>query len=376
LMQLYLLDQYGKEFVRALATNELQGIESANAVLEDFNTGIDFSELFRRFTIAVAIDSDKPGDGTYNFESIDINVNYESALEYDKDGVPAWGGDYKALEEPNKIHNIKFDGISFMPTPWKVVDDPLGANEKVLWGNNGHLADNQLILEADLTGTDTATLTFDTFIDIEPGWDAGIVQVSTDNGETWTSLANEDTIDQDEFDLNDQAPEIYNNLPGFSVNNEDWVNETFDLTPYAGQQILINFRYMTDGAYNDSGWFIDNINIPEIEYNNDCSSLDSFMSIDELNQVYVEYAVTFINEKTRGKAKKQQYYRVLNIDPFNVTEADAITLKDFFSGGNTYMVIWYAAPEGTKGTVDYTYEITTKSEYNQNKDKGNKKKKR
>ncbi len=33
------------------------------------------------------------------------------------------------------------------------------------------------------------------------------------------------------------------------------------------------------------------------------------------------------------------------------------------------MVVWYAAPSGTKGTVDYTYEIISKKDYNKKKNK-------
>lgn len=370
LMQLYLNDHFGKDFIQALAKNEKQGIESTNEILEDFGLDIDFDELFRRFSIAVAIDNEKkPDNGIYNFDSIDINVNYESALNFDKDGVPAWGADYKVLDNAKKIRNVKFDGIEFMPNPWMVIDDPIENKGKVFWSNNGNQIVNQLIFfKADLTGAENPILKFDTYVDIEPEWDAGMIQVSTDNGDTWTSLANDNTIDQNEFPLNEQAPQIYNNLPGFSRNDVAWVTEEFNLAPYAGQEILIGFRYMTDSAYNDSGWFIDNISIPDIGYNSDCSSLDDFYSIDEIKEIKVEYAVTFINEKSNGNGKKS-HYKVLNIDPFKITEQDSVQLKGFFNTGTNYMIVWYAAPVGKKGTVDFTYEIITQEEFVKDKKK-------
>lgn len=372
LMQLYINEQFGKEFVRDLAKSELNGIESVNALFDEKGIDLDFEELFRRFTIALAIDSPEPGEGIYNFETIDLNINYESALLYDKDGVPAWGADYKEINHANKIDNITIDGVGFLPSPWKVVSDPLGSGEQVLWGNEGHLRDNMLILEADLSGVDTASLKFDNFIDIEDDWDAGIVQVSTDNGETWVSLANENTVAQEDFTYNDQVPQIYENMPGFTGYYDDWIKETFDLSVYAGQKILVNFRYMTDSAYNDTGWYIDNIEIPEINYYNDCSSTVAFKSIDEVKGIDVEYALTFINEKAFGKGNSKQEYSVLNIDPMNVTEADAIQLREFFSGGNNYMIVWYAAPVGKMGPVEFTYNITTKSEASKTKMKDKK----
>lgn len=357
LLQLYLNDKFGKDFVRALAVDGDQGIVSVNKILNQFNIGIDFEELFRRFSIAAAIDNPQPENGIYNFDSIDLNVNFESALTFDKDGVPAWGADYKEILNANKIQDIKIDGIEFLPSPWQVVDKD---GEKVFWGNQGDEKANQLILKADLSNVSTATLKFDNFIDIEEQWDFGIVQVSTDNGTTWTSLANENT----RSDLVDEGhPAIKANLPGFTGYYEDWKNEVFDLTPFAGRQILINFNYMTDWGYNDTGWYIDNIEIPEIGYSTDCSTLDGFCGIDEIKGNYVEYSLVFINQKSMGRGNNQSHYRVLNIDPMNISEAEAITLKGFFSGGNNYMIVWYAAPVGNKGTVDFTYEITTKNEH-------------
>lgn len=358
LLQLYLRDNLGEDFVKALARDDSQGIESVNKLLTQEGEDFDFEELFRRFNVAVAIDSFLPGWGIYQFDSIDINVNFESALQFDKDGVPAWGADYKVLEADGPIHNVKINGIEFMPVPWQVKED--ADQGTVLWGNNGNMLDNQLIFKADLTPATNPVLTFDTKVDIEPNWDAGMVQVSTDNGATWTSLANENTVGQDTFPNNDQAPQIYNNLPGFSRNDTAWGTESFDLSAYAGQEVLVSFRYMTDGAYNDSGWFIDNIKIDAIGYNNSCDSLEGFLSIDEITDTKVEYAVTFINEKKLGSLK---FYKVHNVDPFNITEKDSIKLKSFFLTGTNYMIVWYAAPLGKTGTVPFTYEIITWEDY-------------
>ncbi len=369
LLQLYLSDHFGKDFVKALAKEPTQGITSLNHVLQQFGTGIDFGELFRRFTIAVAIDSREPGNGIYNFDSIDLHVNYTAALSHDKDGVPAWGADYKVVNQANRIQNVNIDGIQYLPTPWKVVNDPKKAGNSVLWGNNGDYRDNRIVLSADLTPVKAAVLKFDNFIDIEESWDAGMVQVSVDGGKSWTSLSNSNTVGQEDFPFNEQAPEIYNNLPGFTGHYQNWTRETFDLTAFAGKKILISFRYMTDGAYNDTGWFIDNIEIPEIGYSNDCSTLDKFMSLDEVLGIDVKYSVTFINEKSMGKGNNKPHYRVLNLNPVSVSEADAIQLKDFFSGGNNYMIVWYAAPVGVKDPAAFTYTITTKNEHNKNKDK-------
>lgn len=354
LMQLYLNDQFGQDFIKALATNEKNGIESVNDVLKEFGIKKDFNDIYRDFSIALVVDSQKPGNGAYNFDSIDVKVNFDSANETDKPGVPAWGSDYIKLDLPNKINSIIFDGIDILPTPWKVVDNPIGEG-KVLWGNQGDERDNMIIFEADLTNTDKATLRFDNYIQIEEQWDFGFVQVSVDNGKTWISLANDNT----RYDVVDEGyPTIKENLPGFTGYYADWVTEEFDLTSYVGKKVYIAFRYMTDWAYNDPGWYIRNIEIPEIGLKFTGDTLDGFMSLNELLQIPVTYQVAFINERNTG----EKLYKVQNVDPYNVTEEQVLNIKGFFHKGETYMVVWYAAEIDDKEPVYYNYQIISRKE--------------
>lgn len=371
LLQLYLDDHFGRDFIQALAKNKDHGIQSVNEVLEQFNTGIDFNELFRRFTVALSVDSKNPGNGIYNFDSIDVKVDYAGAVQYNKPGVPAWGADYIKLEtkdiKTKDIKNIKFDGIDFLPIPWQLADDPAGSGSKVLWGNQGDELSNQIILPVDLTGKTSATLKFDTLYDIEEQWDFGIVQVSTDNGKTWNSLSNGDT----RSDVVDEGyPAIKANVPGFTGIQDTWKTEEFNLSPYAGSKILISFRYMTDwgsngnGALETSGWYIKNIAIPEVGYTNTCTSMDGFESIQKVLGTYVDYMVTFVNEKYTNKGTDPQHYQVKTIDPLNITQEDAKEIQKFLSSGNNYMIVWYAAPAGVKTPVDYNYQIITKNKFN------------
>ncbi len=382
LFSIYLNDKFGQEFIRDLALSEAQSIESIEQTFAKHNIDKTFTDVYQDFITALAIDSDRVGNGAYNIDSVDLRqlpvgdsvrgktVDYEKALEFEKDGVPAWGGDFKQLDFTEKINGISFDGVDFLGTEWESVADPKNSSNQVLWGNAGDEADNHLILEADLSGVSEATLTFDNFIEIEEQWDFGMVQVSTDNGETWTSLENENT----RSDVVEEGyPKIKENVPGFTGHYEDWQQETFDLSPYAGQEVLISFRYLTDWGTTEAGWFIDNIEIPEIGYSNDGSSVDSFKSLNEIKGEYVEYTVTFINEKEVGnKNGAKTNYKVITVDPFNVTEENALQLRQLFKDGKNYMITSYAAPADQKSSVDFTYDIQLKKD----KAKGNKGKKK
>lgn len=379
LFTLYMNDKFGRDFIRDLALNKNQGINSINEVLKAHGSKLDFTQLYQNFITALAIDSDRVGNGVYNFDSIDLRdlaidnngtkrgmtVNFEKALEFEKEGVPAWGGDFKVLDFKDKIRSISFDGVDFLPVPWESVNDPLGSDNKVLWGNEGDEADYALILEADLSTAKTATLKFDNYIDIEEQWDFGVVQVSKDGGKTWKSLANENT----RSDVVEEGyPKIKENLPGFTGRYEGWQKETFDLSAYTGQKILVSFRYLTDWGYNDMGWYIDNIEIPEIGYTNNGSSTENFKSMNEIMGQYVNYTVIFINEKEIGnKNGEKAHYKVITVDPFNVTEEDALTLRQLFKDGNNYMITSYAAPADDKNPIDFNYEINLKKKNPKNK---------
>jgi len=373
LFTLYMNDKFGREFIRDLALNKKQGINSVNEVLKAHGIKLTFTELYQNFITALVLDSDRVGNGVYNFDSINLRdlvvdkqgtkrgktVDFEKALLVEKEGVPAWGGDFKVLDFQQKIRSISFNGVDFLASPWQSVTDPKNPNNKVLWGNTGDEADNALIFEADLTNKTKATLKFDNYIDIEEQWDFGVVQVSTDNGNTWKSLANANT----RSDIVEQGyPKIKENLPGFTGTYEGWQKEAFDLSAYAGQKILISFRYLTDWGGTQAGWFIDNIEIPEIGYSNDGSSTATFKSIQQILGQYVNYTVTFINEKEVGnKNGKKTNYKVITVNPFNVTEQDALTLRQLFKDGRNYMITSYAAPVGDKNPVDFTYKVNLKT---------------
>jgi hypothetical protein len=373
LMQLYLFEQYGKEFTRSLAKSPEIGIRSLNnLLLENDKDERDFNDIFRDFNTALVVDSQQPGDGRYNLETIDLQIDFTDAALHAKDGVPAWGSDFLEIKNANRIVQMNMDGVALLPatpTVWEAIYNPEYNAENILWGNMGDNKDNFLIFEADLRNTDTATLTFDHLVKIEEFWDFGFVQVSTDDGKTWISLSNENTT----FDIDpDAAANIRANLPGFTGVNEEWQNERFDLSEYAGQKVCIAFRYMTDSAVNEDGWFIKDISIPEIELNYPGDSLDGFMSLSELAPKNVKYQVAFINQKSLGKGKNSANFSVLQVDPYNVTEEQSIKLEEFFEGGNNYMVIWYVAEEGTMEPVPYSYEITTRNEVSKQKNSSKK----
>jgi len=91
---------------------------------------------------------------------------------------------------------------------------------------------------------------------IETNYDGGNVKVSTDGGETWevvTPLGGYDGIARS---TNAGIP----NEPCFTgYNNDFWQMELFDLSPYAGSQVIIRFHFGSDGSVYREGWYVDDV---------------------------------------------------------------------------------------------------------------------
>jgi len=120
-----------------------------------------------------------------------------------------------------------------------------------------------------LTGGTTATLTFETAYGIEAGWDFMWVQVSTDGGATWKTMTNTNTSCAHDPSW---IGELYGfpadlcgaglgGLTGYNVAFPGAGTETFDLTPYIGQNVLLRLWYMTDWGTTNEGPFVDNVQV-------------------------------------------------------------------------------------------------------------------
>ncbi|HLR63477.1 MAG TPA: immune inhibitor A domain-containing protein [Lentibacillus sp.] len=144
-----------------------------------------------------------------------------------------------------------------LPQKENVLTTP-ASGENAYYGGKGNEVDNKMAATVDLTGVSNATLDFDTWYNIESNWDFAMAQVSTDGGETWESLSSERTTDV--IDPNGY-PAIKENLPGYTGSSDGWVHESIDISEYAGQEIQIQFRSMTDWATNLDGIFFDNVNV-------------------------------------------------------------------------------------------------------------------
>ena len=344
LWHMYMFEKYGQEYIQDEFHNLLNGISSVNSSLGNIGSPDTFEDIYHAFSVAVLID-----DGYeygFDFGDVAIDIGHKGQRNpdaYNVPGAPPWGTDYYLLWGYESLAGFEFNGVQFNPSGWTSDGD-------VLYGGNGDLVDNFLIATVDLTGVTGATLDFDTMYQIEAEWDFGFVQVSTDGGYTWTSLANAYTTSAHEA----THPNIIDNIPGLTGNSTGWIPMSFDLSAYDGMDILVAFRYMTDWAFNEPGWYIDNVNIADV-FSSDGSSTDDFMkSLAEVLGINNKYTITLVGERN-NKGKSEYAVEQILSDEYMGTWDD---FKSFFDNYRTVvMLITFDADEGVTTYADYSFEF-------------------
>ena len=158
----------------------------------------------------------------------------------------------------------------------------VGASKVYATSAAGNYADNtcaQLVSETIYLGA-SPSLSFATKFDIEPTWDAGIVEVSTSETgfRQWTKLAlNYPGVivgaDGSVLACPGTNGGFAKGEPAFSGTSLGrYLTVTGSLAQFANQAVRIRFYFASDGASNDLGWFIDNISVTDVMQPGACNT--------------------------------------------------------------------------------------------------------
>jgi hypothetical protein len=270
----YFYERYGEAATTTLVrdpANGMVGIDNTLAALgaTDPATGepVTVVDLFADWVIANRVNDPSAGDGRYAYTFPAIQGIPQAAITLDitpRSGplaldTPQWGANYLRLVggfAPRRVR-VSFTG---QPTV-SIVPADARSGQYAWWSNRADSSDMRLTRAFDLTGVSRATLDFWMWYHIENLWDYAYVMVSTDGGATWTPLqTGRATTDN---------PHGNAYGPGYTGESGGWVQETADLTPYAGQNILVRFEYITDDAVTQPGLLLDDVSVPEIGYADD-----------------------------------------------------------------------------------------------------------
>ncbi len=369
LWSIYLSDHFGEYFLSDFVKSGKPGIAGINAALLKIGETVTFSDIYHDWRIANLLHS---GNGMYNYKSIDISEYFEEdptriydvmkplPTEYsgsdfgmtrsylnDRTGITllsSYGSDYIKLAnlKANFLPVFEFDGDDVADKPiWMRVDED--GDGDLEWYSTPSIPESDLALTATVNLPVNSILNFNTKYIIEHEWDFGFVQISTNGGTTWTSLANEyttDVIDPDGY------PTIKENLPGLDGDSGGWIPMSFDLAGYSGD-VMIAFRYMTDWGSEEEGWYVDDIDISGTVIDD----ADDILSFIAPLKPETDFIVTLIRVDLVDEVEDYSDIMTLVLD--DATESlEGLDLGTYVDGDYALMIV-----SCTEGFVDYQFSI-------------------
>lgn len=166
----------------------------------------------------------------------------------------------KIFGTPETIYENEIDGLDgfenngwgfttedFVSGPHSITDSP-----NTTYSNNEY---STILVEdtIDLTEAVFAQLSFNATWEIEPGYDYVQVQVSTNNGSSFTPLEGNYSVTGTSYQ--EEGEPVYD---GFQP---EWVTENISLSDYLGQEIMIRFVFASDVGVTEDGFYFDDLMI-------------------------------------------------------------------------------------------------------------------
>ena len=258
----YLTEHHGgtDDLTRLLRQPE-DGAAGIDGYLRHLGLDATFLGVYRDWTVALLLGPE--GRGTYASSAVSTSLTPRQFLAPDQQEAGVlrpFAPAYVALDPGQGPSTLRFQGAGTVP----FIPIDAYSGEFCWWSNRGDSIHSTLSRTVDLRGVQAATLEFRLWHDIEEGWDYAYVTASPDGGATWHVLPGDYTTDEDP---------VGNAFgPGYTGGTRGWVQESIDLTPFAGRELLLSFEYVTDDAVHGSGLCIDDIAVPEVGFADDAEA--------------------------------------------------------------------------------------------------------
>lgn len=275
LFAVYLWDQLGPAAMYELIRQPANGLASVEAILDGFQPDRSLEQFIADWSVANFVNSLTYGD-RYAYETLEFG---KPALQNRARQQDLPFNDSQELDQLS-VHYIDLDvsgplDISFAgDTVAKLIDSAPPSGEQMWYAPPANDTHTQLTGVFDLGEVDQATLEFDTWYDLEEGFDFAYVSVSSDLGASWRIL----------------SPHLWSSGdygPGYTGSSADvidkadgWIHEAISLDDFIGQEIWVRFHVLTDFESVGRGFALDNISIPETGYVDDVETAGDHWQAD------------------------------------------------------------------------------------------------
>ncbi len=234
----------GRDDLRALLAQPEDNIAGIDGYLEELGYSERFEDVFRMWAAANILDGDiGDDDEILGYADLDVSSAVSRSIrgfDETQSQIPQYAIEYTELRSVSGPFTLNFQG----QTTTKLLPVDLGA-AGCWWSNSGDSIDSTLSHKVGLPAGSTAALIYEIWFEIEEDWDYVYVEVSIDGGRTWQIIATPNT-----------SPEnpIGNGFgPGYTGRSDGWLQESVDLSPFAGEDLWVRFQYITDDAVNATG---------------------------------------------------------------------------------------------------------------------------
>jgi hypothetical protein len=280
----YLYELFGDDFINSLAANQANGLASIDQTLIEFNSARDADELYVDAITAAFFNDPAMAEGQYAYK---IPTLTPMVPKYEFKSTP---GIYQGtVQQYGGVDIITFTGqgnstlIFTGDQRSSLIPTKAHSGVTFWWSNRNDSSFTTLTREVDLSDTQSATLKYWVWYDIEEDWDYAYLLVSTDNGAHWDIVP---TKSSRETNPNNQN--LGYGFSGMSGGGTEaiWIEESADLTPYAGGRILIRFAMQNDLVVNNYGFAIDDLTIPEINWSDDAETNSNEQASDSFIRIH------------------------------------------------------------------------------------------
>jgi immune inhibitor A len=362
LFMTYFLDRFGEDATKALVARPENGLESIDLLLKDNGTrdpmtgkGITADDVFLDWVLTSYIQNKGVGDGRYfyhdypNAPQPTFTENVSSCTpEMRTRDVHQYGVDYIDIS-CNGAPTLHFEGS----TQVGVVPINPYSGSYAFWSNKGDESDMILTRSFDFTQVSgDLNLSYWTWYDLEKDFDYVYLEASTD-GKNWNILNTPSGTAEDPS--GNSFGWGYNGLSGTSsenVNDARWIQETVDLSQYAGKKVQLRFEYVTDAAVNGDGFLLDDVSIPQINYfgdfESDAGGWEGAGFVRIQNALPQTYRLALIGE---GPKTTVQY--------INLADDNTVDIPlDFENGVRDFVLVVTGTTRYTRQTTGYRFDFT------------------
>jgi immune inhibitor A len=275
LFMAYFLDRFGDNATQALVKDQEHGLTSVDHVLQglklaDPKTGkpILADDVVLDWMLAMYLGDGSVGDGRYAFHnypdapqtSATQNISQCPASPL-RGSVSQYGPEYVEITCAGD-HSIEFVGSTIA----RVLPADPHSGSYAFWSNKGDESDMTLSRDFDFSSvTGPIELSYWTWYDIEDGWDYLYLEASTD-GQGWQIIKTPSCSDKD---LSGNAFGCGYTGKSGGGSQSSWIQESVDLSSYAGKKIKLKFEYVTDAALNGEGLLLDDLAVKAVNYTED-----------------------------------------------------------------------------------------------------------